>query len=506
MKEINKLGFSPGSSLTQRSFELRLPALAGPWLECKQALAWPELDAHPALEVTCEGDRVQINVVNEQENQLLWYMNRRVHGFLGVRIHEVKEPKQELEAGVEVHLGPLIVDLYRHISSMITDSGRHCVWCGEPLPCPRWWPSLCERNTCVTGFEKTRRPGDLHILMTDPDAATLLVSWASDAAQFVKLKSENPNMCPWTLSLGPSEPPGGWESLGKTLMKLPRPLSGVTPANLEGFLAAVDPDLPLALAWVFHSFRGRLLKLSDGAVTSLFTKGLRKRLKNLTAFVVYPGSSERMRAFSDRLSLASKESEFHFHGSLWPKWHGIIREGLRDFSNSKHMAFKRTNAEDPAGVYMSPHFSLAARYASPYWIPNRPRYEQCCVALCEVVNSDRIARCDNPVNSKNERLETVATDARDVMLRMIIVYDNFPEGRIREELRGLRAAALAEVPKHLDSPEFARVNRAIHKSVGKSVSASECRHVGVVSRSGTCRGSQVTLDRSRAVCGIRKTP
>lgn len=494
---------------------LRLPDLEGLWKDCEDALAWPERNAHAALEFTHTDGYVSVDVkhaladneLDEGENQMVWFLRRRMKEFVKrecwkgqegegeaaaacgkqvcaqrvrkgifasawdlckrLRCRSGCHPESESKKCLRLKLlhgkapkhmictATVMVGLYRRLSSRMVESGHYCVWCGDSLQRGRFWPSLCERSACVAGFERTRRPGDLHLLVTDPDTAGLLASWAKAAAEFFKVTRHKPWFYKCALWPGPSKPPEGWVSFCEKLMKLHDLRPELSLPEVEAALVAVDPGLPASLAWVFNSFRGRLTKLHDVAVKSLFKDSVREHLKGLKVFLVYPSSSKRMQAWVDRLELeaSTRSDQFFFHGSLWPKWHGITREDLRDFSNTKHEAFTRDDpANDPAGVYMSRRFRVSAEYCSPHWVSRRLTCQQSCVALCQVVHRDRIARFDDPK-------EQVATDERDVLVHLLIVFDEFPEGIVPVDLPEIQAHELAAAVTSL--PELDKVNKAM---------------------------------------------
>lgn len=458
---------------------LRLPELAGLWQDCKEELAWPNKDALAALDVTFAVDSININVrallatnlTEGGENQLLWFLKRRTKTFVEqeCRVETTDSAVRSSEACVRLKLisgdgrpATTIVDLYSHLSSRMEESGLHCVWCGESLPRGRLWPSLCEEDACIAGFERTRRPGDLHLLFTDPDAARLLVSWARAASEHVNCWSAKNSV--ERVFFGVSKPPGRkeeeeekegrnkrWRSLCEMLEKLPESLSNIrSEAELVTALVSADPDLPISLAWIFSSFRGRLVKLNDDKVFKLISRGVRKQFKGLELYLVYPGNSKRMQAFSDRLE-KSNDLGFYFHGSLWPRWHAIAREDLKNFSKTEHEANQRPSPGYPAGVFLSRSFSLSALYAGPRLAPF---YRQCCVALCGVVHSNRLVASDTVPCL--DSLELVATDENDVMVRLLMVYDAFTrEGRAEDFTACELATALTGLH------DFDRVSKAI---------------------------------------------
>lgn len=454
---------------------IQLPATGGCWDECKAALLWPSQELHAVLEVRPgtggESAALSISVQSrmsqvEEENQLMWYLNKTKDVFLRRHLHGTQETPKRCrlhhklaqcfpcllrlksmfkrrrrdQTGATNHDGPkvegavheghaqevtfganhpdlasLIVTLHAHLVSRLEGAGSYCIICDAALPRARRWPSLCVNETCVSSFETTRRPGDLHLLATSPQAAELLISWASCVADLLGGNNRH------KLYLGKqSTPPvGEWHRIGNSLTKLPTPLPASSPSELECALRNADAALPVILAWLFSTYRGHLVPLDGEVVSQLFPQEVLKVVKDIQVFLVYPSDERRMLAFCKRRERGGERKMF-FHGAVWPKWHTIIRTELKDVSGSH----TNVGPSTPSGVYLSPHFDVSAEYAWGRWSTqvDFSRYRRCCVALCEVVHTKRIKIYDNPCNASEYRYETVVPEEEDVLVRGLVTY------------------------------------------------------------------------------------
>eukprot|EP00884_Botryococcus_braunii_P016306 jgi/Botrbrau1/3359/Bobra.0048s0053.1 len=337
----------------------------------------------------------------------------------------------------------------------------HCIMCDSSLPGARWWPSLCGKRECILSFESNRRPGDLHLLVTSPKAADFLISLAAGAAEYAGHKR---------LFLGRhTTPPGGrWKDLMERLAKLPRPLPAFSsPAELERALAAADSGLPAALAWIFSSHRGHLIPLADEVVSRIMPDEVRQYVPDISVFVVYPGNEERLVAFQKQRR-RWRQTKMYFHGSLWPKWHTIIRTELKDLSTS-HM---NAGPSIPSGIYLSPHFQVSATYAETVWNKSlsldKSRYRRCCVALCEVVQSDRIRNQKDPEAGEGYQDEIVATRVDDVLVRCLITYESSFSNAALSDKKHINLQLHQLQSALFDSEQFQRVSAVIHRDTSST--------------------------------------
>lgn len=462
---------------------IRLPAPEGHWEERKAALAWPsqDLETFPEVRPGTDGEgasnAILVRCSMEEGNQLVWYLNRITGAFLRERLchpHEKLKrvpcafsclsPIQSMRSLIKLmckmrkwghnapikHNGPkakddgtgakdaekglligtnqanvanTIVLLYDHLVSRLKQAGHYCIMCDNGLPFPRPWPALCLNDECITLFETTRRPGDLHLLATSPKTAELLVSWAECVADLVG-ESRNCNLY---LGRHGTPPFGSWANIRDSLAKLPvsmlvsstaetflasevepmplltsevepvhvdvapqapfawlfswflmgspqpsRPsmdeipkvaTSGIssTQLELEQILIDADSALPATLAWLFSTFKGCLVPLDKKAFSSVFPQQVRKHVRNIQVFISYPSDEKRLMAFRERRETSgSGGARMLFHGAVWPRWHTIARTELKNLSRT-HM---NVGPSSPSGIFFSEHFELSAYYAS----------------------------------------------------------------------------------------------------------------------------------------------
>lgn len=94
------------------------------------------------------------------------------------------------------------------------------------------------------------------------------------------------------------------------------------------------------------------------------------------------------------------------------------------------------------------------------------------MALCEIVQSNRIRIYDNPCNvctdSCNYRLETVATDEEDVLVRCLVTYDASFSGaafKLEQDKRPRTCFTAVELWKALKlTSVFKEMSKVVHEA------------------------------------------
>jgi hypothetical protein len=100
-----------------------------------------------------------------------------------------------------------------------------------------------------------------------------------------------------------------------------------------------------------------------------------------TQFVLKTGPMEREARF--QALKAESGSLFAWHGSSWGNWHSIVRNGLKNFSNTKYMT---AGAAFGQGIYFADDISTSLGYSMGGAAPwSNSKFNHCsCLALCEV--------------------------------------------------------------------------------------------------------------------------
>ena len=98
-------------------------------------------------------------------------------------------------------------------------------------------------------------------------------------------------------------------------------------------------------------------------------------------FVLKTGPMEREARF--QALKAESGSLFAWHGSSWGNWHSIVRNGLKNFSNTKYMT---AGAAYGKGIYFADDLATSMGYSAGTATPwANSEFNNCsCVALCEV--------------------------------------------------------------------------------------------------------------------------
>eukprot|EP00931_Biecheleriopsis_adriatica_P094266 TRINITY_DN67936_c0_g1_i1.p1 TRINITY_DN67936_c0_g1~~TRINITY_DN67936_c0_g1_i1.p1 ORF type:complete len:657 (+),score=149.84 TRINITY_DN67936_c0_g1_i1:130-1971(+) len=120
----------------------------------------------------------------------------------------------------------------------------------------------------------------------------------------------------------------------------------------------MSPEAAALVKWVVASNRSFLAPLDDGDRIAAFRTPFQ--------YLLISAPPEKEQAFQE---LKEKHgSKFAFHGSAAENWHSILRNGLKNASNT---ALMTTGAAYGPGIYLSTHSSMSMGYATrqtpPSW-------------------------------------------------------------------------------------------------------------------------------------------
>jgi len=133
------------------------------------------------------------------------------------------------------------------------------------------------------------------------------------------------------------------------------------------------------LIWVITSNRAYLMKLpADKQI---------KQIKTEHQFVMRSQTPERADAFNKKKAQKGQGNMFFaWHGSGIFNWHSILRMGLKNYSNTKHMS---AGAAHGAGIYTAESSQMSLGYCRPgqgmTWKGSKFGSNVSCMALCEIV-------------------------------------------------------------------------------------------------------------------------
>ncbi|CEM24691.1 unnamed protein product [Vitrella brassicaformis CCMP3155] len=116
---------------------------------------------------------------------------------------------------------------------------------------------------------------------------------------------------------------------------------------------ASDPMLPYKLVQFVLATNRMIIRRIDNTPEAI------PGLSNVMQLAVYKNAPEREDAFAQLRAASGRGSAFAFHGSPAHKWYSIMRNGIRNLSNT---ALMTAGAAHGAGVYLSKNKELSLSY------------------------------------------------------------------------------------------------------------------------------------------------
>jgi len=328
----------------------------------------------------------------------------------------------------------LLVSLANHVLKCMPKMNERCVICygrhlfgagGMLKPC------VCSRELCAWSFQtlgvaSTAAEG----IAIGAEVIDLLVCMATAAAQ-----SDRWDMIfnPFPVLFDPAHAgksvisPENKRTDISTVREILRALPNMNDAAKANTLNALR-DLynrahPLASAmvdWITVSNRSHLIKIPE--------KFQLLRMRTRHQFLLLSSTQEAEALF--RKNREKYGSKFAFHGSPVENWHSILRNGLKNASQTK---LQIHGAAFGNGIYMSPYISTSCQYTSGSPATYRPggccristsgeggdddkflaSTEFICLALCEVIDRK---------NYDKEGNIWVVEKEEDVVTRFFFVY------------------------------------------------------------------------------------
>ena len=294
---------------------------------------------------------------DKAKNALVLCGNDKEQAVEFLRTGAMKAYVSQIE--VEYRDSPLLYFVLE-IAECFLDLSDHCCICRAPLE-PGVKPSVCNKDLCKFQYMQLGIGSSLYQeIKNNPLVVDLMVSVFGAAVD--------------TQFLTPAPLGFRTDEMSLIVSRLPPIESLVTRASndreLREFIGAKDFEL---LRWIVMSNRSHLIHLQHG---------MRIFESSIYQFMSLISAPEVEREFK-RLK-ARYGSRFLFHGSSTPRWHSIIRNGLKNASGTDLQA---NGAVHGAGIYFAPQAQTSLGYS----VRGRNNYRNSVfgrdlqvLALCEV--------------------------------------------------------------------------------------------------------------------------
>jgi hypothetical protein len=308
-----------------------------------------------------------------------------------------------MDAWCQPRTDTFLVNVFQLALDRLRAPGTNCQLCDKELEYPGLKPTICESNPlCSYQLENLGLGVDLSLLDTDPKTADLLISITTAACfNSQREKFALPNR-PVRGSSGEAMTA---RELGDLLQSLPATeyLAGVGPKHRNDVLDGIDPLASFVLRWVFATNRAHIVSLPPYQHIEDMVTPFQYRINTSTR--KHADKFERLKELHG--------SFYAFHGSWLGNWHNILRQNLKNASNTPMM---QTGNAYGDGVYLAEASNASALYCvrSQGWRSSEFGQSVCCLALCEVANSNRVHRHPGSI--------IVASDEDCVMLRYLFLY------------------------------------------------------------------------------------
>lgn len=293
-------------------------------------------------------------------------------------------------------------DLALLLNDRLLNAGNTCMMCDEDLPFPGLKPTVCDRELCSYQLDHLGLGADLSLFDSDHRVADLLISAAVAACKDTKRRAVSPMATPVNPANGKHYSD---QQLGRLLDQFPSAelLRDLGPER-ENFLKQNDQSAPFVVGWLFATNRAHIVSLNQERHIS--------QMQTPHQFQIHTCTRKHAEKFE---ALRAKHgSLWAFHGSSMSNWHNILRQNLKNASNTQMMSAGAAYGE---GVYLAASSVTSATYSSssPAWDKSAFGTSPKCLALVEVANSSR-------VHHHQGGNIIVANDEDCVMLRQLFVY------------------------------------------------------------------------------------
>ena len=268
--------------------------------------------------------------------------------------------------------------LHQYVQARLYVFTERCVVCDKVLNAPGLKPVPCEEETCAFAFEDLGVGSGLDDVHARPRTADLLVLLAAaavcafDQRRAAMFKSLPNDFIEKTRLQSAWE--AKWDVIKSTIGDIPaiRELRNRKDEEIREMIGELPYKL---LRWILNTNRA--------VITWLEPYDQIEVMKTPHQFAVVVDTSSKANAFQ---TLKEAEGSYYaFHGSNLGNWHAILRNGLKNYSNTHMMS---AGAVHGAGIYLALNSSTSAGYCvstSAAWSASEMTGGLCCLALCEVI-------------------------------------------------------------------------------------------------------------------------
>jgi len=219
-----------------------------------------------------------------------------------------------------------LVKLCETIADRVKNAGNYCMMCDSELPFPGVKPTVCDKHLCAYQLEGLGLGAGLALFETDPKVADLLISAAVAACRDTSRQSVSPLTMPPpgadNIQITPSQLVSLMEMLPRTNEMM------FSEADRSAALNAIDPKLESHIAWLFATNRAHIVSLPENRQFA--------DMQTPHQFKIH--TSTRQHAERFEALRARHGSFFAFHGSSMSNWHNILRQNLKNASNTPMMS------------------------------------------------------------------------------------------------------------------------------------------------------------------------
>ena len=268
-----------------------------------------------------------------------------------------------------------LVQIITFVNNVIQTAHLRCLICDDPIDHVGLKPVICNKDICMMAYEEMGVGLDVTAeLIRDPDTIDLLLTVLYAAAHGGRIE-----LCfPEPVFDGVVN-----KALLETVLNAYPSVEDMVQLAMQGKLkealnAAHEKAYPL-LRWIISSSRAHIRPLQqEEHIPSIESK---------KQFVLLTAPIEKERRFQELKR--QNGSIFAFHGSGIGNWHSILRNGLKNYSNTKYMS---TGAVHGAGIYFARNMATSMGYCQSRsslmeWRNSGIGKSGCTImALCEIIN------------------------------------------------------------------------------------------------------------------------
>eukprot|EP00698_Gefionella_okellyi_P020493 TRINITY_DN643_c0_g1_i1.p1 TRINITY_DN643_c0_g1~~TRINITY_DN643_c0_g1_i1.p1 ORF type:complete len:652 (-),score=119.59 TRINITY_DN643_c0_g1_i1:302-2257(-) len=327
------------------------------------------------------------SITNTQPFRLSWQLQQRLKEHL-------KWPA--------VDLTQCLISLYELMCLKVQQASSFCVICDEKLACQASKPCVCDKPLCTFSFMQYGLGEDVgEYVQSHPEVTDLLIV-LTNAAAHGDVKRFNPfpagvetrvvttpadtqsKLCETVYNFLDEHNQPSPAKVVEVLRLMPKVdwmLQYKTTERLRDALTVIHPLCFPLLRWIITSNRTHLELLQPDQEFQHF-KGCRQ--------FVMRGTTPEKEAKHAR-GVKKHGSFFAFHGSAFWNWHSILRNGLKNYSNTEFMVDGATEGE---GIYLGldSGTSLGYAWAGTAWDKSQTPTCNICLAVCEVVAAGHVPR------------------------------------------------------------------------------------------------------------------